>query len=218
MSLIFKRIKKAGPVFLKPCISLLLRPTYMLAITLVPAFLSYPAHAAFVVDYQGLDKEKARHAIARTKVAPEGFKVLTDKSMSIVHEFGQGKATAVTSFGDMLPLSDGMSMILPSGWVAFVDEDLSIPQSISWDASDTPWTSALRDIGVNSGLRFLVDWDQRVVQVYGQRSFSEPSLGDAVEVTDPKTGKLYLIYPSNKKISSGTLIHKDKSYPIKIVE
>lgn len=181
-------------------------------------FLSSSASALFVVDYQGLDKEKARHAIARSKIAPEGYNVLTDKTRDIVHEFGRGNPSKITSFGDDMSLSDGISMIMPDGWVAFVDEDLSVPKTISWDAQNYAWTQTLRDVGINAGLRFIVDWDQRVVQIFGERGFKEPDITDAVEVVDPKTGKTLLIYPDGSGKTAGKLMHKDKTYPIRIVE
>lgn len=179
---------------------------------------SSSASALFVIDYQGLDKEKARHAIARSKVAPEGYNVLTDKTRDIVHEFGRGNPSKITSFGDDMSLTDGISMIMPDGWVAFVDEDLSVPSTISWDAQNSSWTRALRDLGINAGLRFIVDWDQRVLQVFGERGFKEPDITDAVEVKDPRTGRTLLIYPDGKGNTVGQLMAKDETYPIRIVE
>lgn len=180
--------------------------------------LSMSASAVLVIDYQGLDKEKARHALARQKVAPEGYIVLSDKSRSVVQELGFGRATELSSFGDDIPLSDGLAMIMPDGWVAFVDEDLSLPDSISWDARGVSWTRALGDLGTNSGLRFIVDWDQKVIQVFGEKGYKQPKLTDAVEVVDPKTGKTFLIFADGDGKAAGNLVHKDKSYPIKIVE
>lgn len=188
------------------------------AALVVTAGLSMSASAVLVIDYQGLDKEKARHALARQKVAPEGYKVLSDKSRGVVQELGRGRSTEISSFGDDLPLSDGLSMIMPEGWVAFVDEDLSLPEAISWDARGVSWTKALGDLGTNSGLRFIVDWDQNVVQVFGEKGYKQPELTDAVEVVDPKTGKTFLIFPDGDGRTAGKLVHKDKSYPIKIVK
>lgn len=196
----------------------LARTVLSCALSAAGLLISSNASALFYIDYQGMDKEKARHAIARRKVAPEGYNVLTDKSLNVVHQFGRGKAHKINSFGDGMSLSDGMSMIMPDRWVAFVDEDLSLPDMISWDAQNISWTKTLRDVGVNFGIRFIVDWDQKVVQIFGSRGFKKPDIASAVEVVDPKTGKTLLIYPDRGGNTVGRLMHKDKSYPIKIVE
>lgn len=188
------------------------------AVLAITAGLSMSASAVLIIDYQGLDKEKARHALARQTVAPEGYKVLSDKSRGVVQELGRGRATEISSFGDDLPLADGLSMIMPEGWVAFVDENLTLPEVISWDARGVSWTQALGDLGTNSGLRFIVDWDQNVVQVFGAKGYKQPKLTDAVEVVDPKSGKTFLIFPDGNGKTVGKLVHKDKSYPVKIVE
>ncbi len=186
------------------------------AVFFLMAGINMSASAVLVIDYQGLDKEKARHALSRQKVSPEGYQAISDKAWGGVQELGQGRAAIISSFGAEQPLSDGLSLIIPEGWIAYVDEDSSLPSAISWDAKGIPWTKALGDIGTNNGLRFIIDWDQNVVQVFGERGYKKPDVTDAVEVVDPKTGKTFLIYPGRDGKPAGNIVHKDKTYPIKI--
>ncbi len=80
---------------------------------------------------------------------------------SAVTQVGEGIAAAAPGFGRQLPLRQALRMLLPEEWsyVPTADGDSLI---VSWTGSRT-WLEALRQIGETYQVRFLVDWDHKIV-------------------------------------------------------
>ncbi len=95
------------------------------------------------------------------------------RSDTAVTQVGEGVATATPGFGKTVPLPQAMRMLLPDGWTYSPASETGDP-TVAWNGGST-WLEALHQIGDSSGVRFLVDWTNRVV-------YSEPSAGG-----NPKT-------------------------------
>ena len=93
-------------------------------------------------------------------------------SGTAVTQVGAGPAAATPGFGNAVPLPQAMRMLLPDGWTYSPERELE-SATVSWGGGST-WLEALRQIGESNGVRFLVDWPNRVV-------YSEPSPGGSTK-------------------------------------
>ncbi len=175
------------------------------------------AHALFYIDNEGLEKD----AVARThqvqqRNTPDGFSVLSDKTVSVLHEIGKGTAQSDNSFGSDLPLADAITMIMPDKWIAYVDERVKQSESVDWSSENKPWTENLRSIGLNYGYKFLVDWNQRLIQISQDTNFNRVIDNTPLELEDTVNGRKVYVYSSNPLDGGGVLIVGGQSMPIKI--
>lgn len=106
---------------------------------------------------------------------------------SPITQVGEGVAAAAPGFGRQLPLRQALRMLLPEEWsyVPTADGDSLI---VSWTGSRT-WLEALRQIGETYQVRFLVDWDHKIV--YSDRLVKSSAPGpDAVRTGKTDTGSV----------------------------
>jgi hypothetical protein len=87
-------------------------------------------------------------------------------SATAVTQIGEGVAAAAPGFGNAVPLSQAVRMLLPDDWTYSPGAEVG-SVTVSWTGGHT-WLEALRQIGESCGVRFLVDWPRRIV-------YSEPS-------------------------------------------
>ena len=67
----------------------------------------------------------------------------------------------VSSEGENQAIEDAMYFILPSGWYAYIDEQVTAFPTVSWSSSDDYFLDVLGHMGKNYGLNFVVDWEQK---------------------------------------------------------
>lgn len=98
---------------------------------------------------------------AQLPIAAEKFRA----DGPVVIQAGTGTAAQVASFGDDLDMSVGLPLILPAGWTYSVVDGSNLEDfKGSWHSKGS-WVDALKDVGHQSGLHFLVDWNTRTVFV-----------------------------------------------------
>ncbi|QCZ95528.1 hypothetical protein [Salinimonas iocasae] len=182
-----------------------------LALTVMLA--SNTATAGFYIDMQGLNKaQKTIPGVA------DGYKMLTGKYYGIIHEVGKGNPSKTHSFGDSSTIADAMFMIMPDGWYAFVDETVEEIPLVSWDASHDKgqyWTDVLADIGKDYGLRYVIDWDQKLVQIDLEPDFTKPDYDDPIVVADSNDERQMFIYKKKPNLS-GYLLRDGEYIPVKV--
>lgn len=105
---------------------------------------------------------------------------------SPVTQIGEGVAAAAPGFGHDLPLRQALRMLLPEEWSHVPTTDVDA-LTVSWTGSRT-WLEALRQIGEHYQLRFVVDWDRKIV--YSDRKHKAATESDAAHAAkgDPGPG------------------------------
>lgn len=176
---------------------------------------SMSVQANFLIDYQGLDKQKSAQQVLG-KGVPDGFTLLTDKYRAVVREKGHGSPAANTSFGDELDLRDAFPLIVPIEWSVYVDETEHNLPNVSWDALEENWLYVLARIGLEHGLKFVVDWEQSLIQVTTDKNFERVDFAKPIVMEDPNTGRVIYIYKDKNKTNSGQLIRQGKVVAVKV--
>lgn len=181
------------------------------------ASLSVPASANFYVDYQGMEhKELSADELRRLKGAPDGFRILADKTYGVVHQIGKGALSNASSFGADMPLKDAISMLMPAKWIAYIDENIDIPGKVDWQAKDEPWVDVLGRVGANYGYRFVVDWDQKLLQISPDEDFIAPDYNDPISLKDPESGRTIFVYSAKPVSKGGVILVDGKVIPVKL--
>lgn len=170
-----------------------------------------PVQAHFFIDYQDV-KEKIE---SQSRVAPEGFELLTGKYHGLIQEVGEGQANLVSSFGEEVEVSDALSFILPEDWFAYVDQRIEQLPQVSWDANERPWTHVIADMGKQYGLRFVVDWDQKLLQIAAGRAVNTEQIDAPRLMRDEKTGREIFIYTQETR-PQGYMILNGEYVPVVI--
>lgn len=178
--------------------------------------------ANFYIDYQGTNENKALdyQEMRNMKGAPDGYRVLTDKSYGMVHQIGKpsGEYDKVNGFGTALTLKDTVSMIMPEKWIAYVDENLTTANEIAYQAKNEGWVNVLAQIGQNYGYRFIVDWEQKLIQVSPDRDYLEPDYNAPITLKDEESGRSIFIYSAQPVSTGGTILVNGKAMPFKIID
>lgn len=186
---------------------------YKTIIMLTTVVVSSHADAGFSIDYQGLTKEPIKEVVNR--VTPDGFQLIKGKFAGQVVEIGEGIPDEVAASGEQLELSDAMTFILPSDWFVYADETVDSFPKVTFDAVNTQWTHVLADISQRHGVSFIVDWDQKLIQVSRVSDFVDPQFNAPSVVTDPQTGKEVFIYTKDEKNIGHFLVDGDY-IPVKL--
>ncbi len=74
-------------------------------------------------------------------------------------------ASAKTSFGTGIPLSDALRMILPDGWRVYAQQGMSGSVPVTWKNTDAPWTEALKKVLRQSGLVGVLHVEQQALML-----------------------------------------------------
>lgn len=177
-------------------------------------FFSSTANATFLVDYQGLEPESLKKQNVNRGV-PDGYKIFTDKYKGVIYEIGQGIAGNVVTFGWDDQIKNAMSQIIPSDWVVYADEGFNSKSKVTWEADDVPWIDVLAILGNEYGVKYVVDWDQKVIQIENDIDFVETSLNEPTVMTDPGTGQSIFIYTQeNKPSNQGYILINGELVPV----
>tara|TARA_R110002072_G_scaffold303138_2_gene495472 strand:+ start:9989 stop:10594 length:606 start_codon:yes stop_codon:yes gene_type:complete len=179
--------------------------------------LSLSASANFFVDYQGLEHKKiTSEELRRLNGAPDGYRILTDKTYGLVHQIGKGTAFTSNSFGTDMTIKDAVSMIMPEKWIAYIDENVEKPSLVDWQANNNDWTDVLGKIGANYGYRFVVDWDQKLLQVTLDQNYTAPDYNDPIALKDPDSGRTLFVYSAKPISQGGVILVNGKTIPVKV--
>ncbi|CAM5404477.1 hypothetical protein SSTU70S_02824 [Stutzerimonas stutzeri] len=117
-----------------------------------------PARATFKSPTGDLKPRQARYKDAV---------LLVDLAYTPLTQRGDGTAERVEGFGDDLPFTSGMSMIVPRGWHIYRADHLdkkAIPERISY-VGGKAWPEVLRDLGERYALHFHLDWYDQTVMI-----------------------------------------------------
>jgi hypothetical protein len=174
------------------------------------------ANASFYIDYQGLERGKVEHIKQSQLITPDGYRLLTDGLKGLVFEIGPRKKQDKTSaFADDTILKDSIGALLPKGWSAFLDERLSGDVSITFSAENEFWLETLARIGGEYGFKFVVDWEQELVQISRDEYYIEPNPNEPV-VVESENGQTYFIYKSKQSLDKGMVIINGEMVPLKV--
>lgn len=176
------------------------------------------AHASFHIDYQGLERPEQTKITKNDVGSPEGYRLLTDDLNGVVIEVGtRRKISDNSNFAENIELKFAMGGLLPKGWSAYVDEHLSEEKNITFSADKEPWLNVLARVGVKFGYRFLVDWDNNVVQISDDAYFKPQGASEHIVVED-ESGQTFYIYKTKQKLNKGYMIHDGEVIPIKLAD
>ena len=181
------------------------------------ALTSLTANANFYVDYQGTDSKTVNaEELRRLKGAPDGYRILADKTYGVVHQVGKGSSVNIEIFGAELALKDAISMMMPDKWIAYIDENLEKPVSVDFQAKNEPWIGVLARVGINYGYRFVVDWDQKLLQISPDEDFVAPDYNDPIALKDPHSGRTIFVYSAKPIAKGGVILVDGKAIPVKL--
>ncbi|MFU1599906.1 MULTISPECIES: hypothetical protein [Alteromonas] len=186
-----------------------------LASIIATGFVHFTAGAGFYIDMQGVKPKKQAQSLGM-----EGYNLLTGKYYGLVHEIGSGIPMTIKSFGEDSTLADALFFILPNEWFAYVDERVEELPRVTWDASvgeGQPWVEVLAQMGKEFGLRFTLDWDQKLLQVHTIPNFTKPDFNDPIVITDSKNERQLFIYKKEPNLS-GYLVKDGEYIPVKVTK
>lgn len=176
------------------------------------------SNASFYIDNQGLEDPDVLAPISDLKGAPVGFKILSDNSYSSVHQIGSGKETKLSGFGTEMSFNDAMSMIMPDNWISYIDESIKAPSLVDWSSQGEGWIKSLAIIGANYGYQFIVDWDQKMIQVSLKDGFVEPNYDQPIVMKDSETGRSIFVYAGKPIDKEGVILVDGKVVKVRISE
>lgn len=190
--------------------------TYNKLITTLALLLPFYVNASFYIDYQGLEKPVKVKEQKNDLITPNGYRLLTNDLQGIVYEIGKRLEMAnLSNFADDVTFKDGIGLVMPDGWSAYIDEQLSAKQSISFSAENEAWITVLARIGSSYGYKFVVDWEQRLVQISKDKYYIEPDPNEPI-ITEGNNGQKYYIYKSKQDVNKGMVIVDGQLIPLKI--
>ncbi|MFT5851559.1 MAG: hypothetical protein ACI87J_001532 [Colwellia sp.] len=174
------------------------------------------AHASFHIDYQGLERPIEKNITKQDVGSPDGYRLITDDLNGVVIEVGTRRKIAKNSnFADDIELKFAMGGLLPKGWSAYVDDHISEEKNITFSADGEPWLNVLARVGVKFGYRFLIDWDNNIVQISDDAYFKPEGVKEHIVVED-ENGQTFYIYKTKQELSKGYMIYDGEVIPIKV--
>lgn len=174
--------------------------------TISLSFLISMNASAYYVDFQGVSNKTTVQS--KHQVAPDGFVFFTDKFKGAVIEIGKGSRNKISTFGVDDKLENAIGFIVPKDWITYIDSEFSEIPRVSWDFEQLDWVNALATLGNENGLRFIVDHDQRVLQIEKEEGFIKPDFNQPL-VMESSSGEQIFIYKQEKEVNSGGYILVD---------
>ncbi|MDH4602345.1 toxin co-regulated pilus biosynthesis Q family protein [Pseudomonas syringae] len=124
--------------------------------------------------------------------------LMVDLAYTAVSQRGNGPAPVYDGFGDDLPFTSAMTMILPQGWRFYRDKDLdpkAVPAKVSYPGG-RPWPEVMKQIGDRYALHFHLDWYDRTVMMTKGR------LGAGMQTAHVKVINEPTVAPINAVVAS----------------
>lgn len=189
----------------------------VIAAGVLTAVLPCSASANFFIDYQGVEEVESLEIdeLRRLRGAPSGYRILSDKTHGIVHQVGEGTIEKANSFGAGMELKDAISILMPEKWIAYIDENVDAPEKVDWYAEEDPWIDVLVKIGSNYGYRFVVDWDQQLLQISPDEEYTAPDYNSPIALTDPESNRTIFVYSAKPDLKGGAILINGEIIPIK---
>lgn len=170
--------------------------------------ISFTANANFYIDMQ---KEQI---VPTSHSSVPGYKLLTGDYFGKVYQVGTPfDLCGVSSEGENQAIEDAMYFILPSGWYAYIDEQVTAFPTVSWSSSDDYFLDVLGHMGKNYGLNFVVDWEQKLVQIQVDEDFTQPNIEQPTIITDSDGDREVYIY-TKPAAKNGFLLKNGKIIPV----
>jgi len=186
-------------------------------VILASLVMSNIAAASFFIDYQGLERPVPNHLVKESIMSPNGYKLLTDDLQGVVVEIGKRpKLLDLNSnFADDTEFKFAVGAIMPKGWAAYVDERLSGLKEITFSSEKEPWLNVLVRVGVKYGYKYIVNWNQKIVQISEDANYIVPDLNTPIS-TSSQSGSNYYIYKTQQSLDKGYMIIDGEMVEIKI--
>ncbi|KXS55100.1 MAG: hypothetical protein AWU57_524 [Marinobacter sp. T13-3] len=149
------------------------------------------AQAAFQIKQEKKEPVKA-DTITASVFDQSEYSVWVDNTYKAVHEYGKRDfSEAAPSYGDPMPLSDALRIVVPNSWKVLRAKNLEQDGKllVSWDMESTTWVGVLKNIGERHGLQFHVDHNRNEVFVKdGRRMIFERPIKYGIEEQYPRAG------------------------------
>lgn len=188
-------------------------------ISMVVLSLSMPVSASFYIDNQGLTGGDEVDPVGDLQGTPPGYRILSDNSYGSVHQIGKsGTIKKLSGFGAGIQLNDAMSMIMPDKWISYIDDKIKNPPLVDWSSSNEDWVKSLAVLGATYGYQFIVDWDQRMIQVSPKQGYVEPDYNKPVEMKDEENGRSIFVYSAKAVDKEGVILVDGKLIKVSIIE
>lgn len=189
----------------------------ILVVSLLTA--SFATQAHFYIDYQGVEKvEKTAAELRRERGTPLGMEFLTNTYKGVVFTVGKPIEHNVDGFMDDISVREGLSYIMPAGWLAYVKaSDAQHLPDISWTSESESWLQTLAQVGSNFGLKFVVDYDQQLVEVNRDASFVKPDFNVPTIMSDSNGRNVY-IYTEKPTEKNGYLMVDGELVPVTVTD
>ncbi|MFA0809389.1 hypothetical protein [Microbulbifer epialgicus] len=192
---------------------------YKFLVIFAAALTTVPATANFFIDHQGTEEtQRSPEELRRLKGAPDGYRLLEDKTYGVIHQIGEGEVVKTKSFGTDKSLKDAISLLMPSKWIAYIEENIDDPRKVDWQAgaNGEPWLDVLDRVGKNYGYRFVVDWDQELLQISSDEDYIAPDYNDSISLKDPKSGRTIFVYSAKPVEETGVMVVDGQVIPVKL--
>ncbi len=182
---------------------------------LIALLVTLPTKATFYIDYQGLNPHPVKPPEEKS-TTPDGYRLLTDGLQGLIFEVGERPVVEKTSnFAADVAFKFAIGAIMPEGWSAYVDENISMLKNVSFSAQDEPWLNVLARVGTQFGYQYVVDWQRKMVQVSLDAYFSEPNPNAPVTVQG-ENGEQYYIYKTRQAVDQGVVIVDGQVVPMRV--
>ncbi|TBW57364.1 hypothetical protein EZI54_06825 [Marinobacter halodurans] len=134
-----------------------------------------PTTAALSIERAAPKPEATRPAPAPAFNSSD-YLVMADKTYSPLVEYGKSPSfPPAPSYGDPMPLSAALNLLLPDRWQALRNKETQMAMTVSWDIDSGNWLDVLRNLGARHGLQFHVDFQNQKVYIReGRKLLVEP--------------------------------------------
>ena len=159
--------------------------------------------------------------------SPDGYRVLSDKQAGVVLEIGERPASLETtsSAGEDVPLADALALVMPRGWVSYIEADAPSDLYATWHAENATFVDVLDAIGVNQGIRFVVDWSTGSLRLGSPSGYAASADDSWTQYADAESGRRVFVYSADPLAGyrmdpddDGVVIIGDRAVGLRVVD
>lgn len=104
----------------------------------------------------------------------------------VIVELGKGASILSASKGNELPVDLAMVMILPDNWSIGENSSSSVlSKKVSWVSRGEPWKKTLYNLGARNQIRFLINWNKKLVTALPLNAIVKPDPNRIVTKNKP---------------------------------
>lgn len=182
-----------------------------LTLAVAGSMVSGAAHAAFEIK----QNEAPKPADMASVFDQSEYSVWVDNTYQAVREYGKRSFIEATpSYGDPMPLSDALKILVPSNWKVFRAKNLEQDGRllVSWDIDSATWIGVLENLGERHGLQFHIDHNRQEVFVQdGRRLIFDRPIKYGLTEQYPRAGTERIGQHSQTTISTKSEDHSSSS-------